>query len=110
MRNPSARIGTAVPLVRKQLHTLVTASFILQLRTELAADELMDELQRPASTSASFLNLPYKRRAICGELCIQTDVPPYHWPGAVTWRLISGVFAKATWEFSAAQHLVASRL
>ena len=43
-------------------------SLVLRLRVELAADGLMDELPRPASTSASFL-----------ELYIQTDVSPYHY-------------------------------
>ena len=37
--------------------------------------------------------------------CI-SDVSPYHWPGAVTWHLISGLFAKATQEFNVAQGLV----
>jgi hypothetical protein len=71
----------------------------------------MNELQRHASTCASFLDLLYKRRTNrSGELCIQTDESPYHWPGAATWCLISGLFAKATQEFSAAQRIVASWL
>ncbi|KAN0109538.1 hypothetical protein V8E52_009181 [Russula decolorans] len=92
--------------VRKQLNTLVTASLILQLRFELAADGFMDELPIPASTSASFLDLLHKRRTTCsGELCIRTNLPPYHWPGTVTLRLISGLFAKSPQELSAAQCL-----
>ena len=85
------------------MSTRVTKLKLLDLRVELAADGFMDELLRPASTSAT----------CSGELCIQTDVPPYHW--SVTWRLIdliSGLFTKATQEFSAAmaQCLVVSWL
>jgi hypothetical protein len=72
---PLAREPSLTLTFAYQLHTLVTASLVLQLCVELAADGIMD--QRPALTSAaSFLGFLYKRR-VTSSLCIQTDVSPY---------------------------------
>jgi hypothetical protein len=70
------------------MHSLITASLVLQLRIELAAHGLMDELPRPASTSdVSFLGLLYKRRVTAASK------PMYH---RTTGCCRRGLFAEAT--------------
>src|SRR6266852_98855 len=81
-------VSTLFPSARIWAWASQLSQRALQLRVELAVDGLMDELPRPESTSASFPDPLYKRRATCSG--IQTDVSPYHWPGAVTWCLIGG--------------------
>jgi len=76
----NAHTHTDLCLLGSQETLYPTASLILQLRVELAAVGLVDELPSPASTSTSFL-----------ELCIQTDVSPYHYCSRVLSPGVSSV-------------------